>query len=249
MADFDAGATASSGLQVEYASSNTAVATIVNGKVHITGLGTTDISASQTGDDKYKAAATVVRLLTVKDLTAPTQPQALTAIKGNGGRVKLVWLASTDDIGVAGYYIYQDGVSLNTTPITGTAFITDAPHGRDVYTFTVIAADAAGNLSEESAPVRFTNNNGLGGNGSQGMLTIFPNPSNGHFRVRLNSQETGSVNITISNAAGNIIQQITDRKFGNLYQKEIRLHCAPNGLYLVRVTVGAFTQTSIVIIK
>ncbi len=39
-ADFDAGAMASSGLPVEYASSNTMVATIVNGKVHIAGLGT-----------------------------------------------------------------------------------------------------------------------------------------------------------------------------------------------------------------
>jgi hypothetical protein len=217
--------------------------------VHITGLGTTNILASQPGDNMYREAEKVEQQLTVKDLTAPAQPQALTAIKSNGGRVKLVWLASTDDIGVTGYYIYQDGVPLNTAPVTGTTFITDAPHGRVVYTFTAIAADAAGDLSLPGAPVRFSNNNGHGGNGSQEMLTIFPNPSNGHFRVRLNSQETGSVTITISNAAGNTIQQLTDRKHGNLYQKEIRLHCAPNGLYLVRVTVGAFTQTSIVIIK
>ncbi len=249
IADFDAGATASSGLPVEYTSSSTAVATIVNGKVHITGLGTTAISAAQPGNDKYKAAATVVRLLTVKDLTAPTQPQALTAIKSNGGRVKLMWLASTDDVGVVGYYIYQDGVQLNAVPVTGNTFITDAPHGRIVYTYTVIAADAAGNLSLASGPVRFSNNNGHGGNGSQEMLTIFPNPSNGHFRVRLNSQETGSVTITISNAAGNTIHQVTDRKQGTMYQKEIRMRCPANGMYLVRVTVGAFTQTSIVIIK
>jgi hypothetical protein len=249
-ADFDAGATASSGLPVEYASSNTTVATIVNGKVHITGLGITDISASQPGDNLYKAATTVVQLLTVKDLTAPTQPQALTAIRTTGNRVKLIWLASTDDIGVAGYYIYRNGVQLNTEPVSGTSFITDAPHGNNVYTYTVIAVDAAGNMSVESAAVRFANSNGHGGgNNSQEVLKIFPNPSNGNFKVQLNSRETGIVTISIHNAAGNILQQITDNKPGNWYQKDIRLKCPTNGLYLVRVTVGAFTQTSIVIIK
>jgi hypothetical protein len=250
IADFDAGATASSGLQVNYASSNAAVATIVNGKVHITGLGTTGISASQPGDNKYKAATTVVQSLTVKDLTAPTQPQALTAIKHSGNRVKLIWLASTDDIGVAGYYLYRNGVQINTEPVTGTSFMTDAPRGHQVYTYTVVAADAAGNVSPASDAVLYSNNNGHGGgNGSQDILKIFPNPSNGNFKVQLISQETGPVTITISNSAGNIIQQVTDRKQGIMYQKEIRLHCPSNGLYLVRVTVGAFTQTSIVIIK
>jgi hypothetical protein len=81
------------------------------------------------------------------------------------------------------------------------------------------------------------------------MLTIFPNPSNGNFKVQLNSKETGNVTITISSSAGNSIQQLTDRKQGIMYQKEVRLQCPTKGLYLVRVSVGAFVQTSIVIIK
>jgi hypothetical protein len=248
IADFDAGATASSGLTVEYASSNTSVATIVNGKVHISGLGVTEITASQPGDNMYKAAAAVAQLLTVKDLTPPGQPQALTAIK-HGNRVKLIWLAATDDIGVVGYYIYRDSVQLNTEPVIGTSFITDAPRGHQVYTYTVVAVDAAGNLSQASDAVLFSNNNGHGGNGSPDILTIFPNPSNGNFKVLLNSKETGNVTVTISNSAGNFIQQINDRKQGILYQKEVRLQCPAKGLYLVRVTAGAFAQTSIVIIK
>lgn len=248
-ADFDAGATASSGLNVEYASSNTSVATIVNGKMHITGLGATQIAASQPGDNMYKAATPIAQLLTVKDLTAPSQPRALTAIK-QGNRVKLIWLASTDDIGVVGYYIYRNGVLLNTEPVTGTSYLTDAPRGHQVYTYTVIATDAAGNLSQPSDAVLFSNNNGHGGgNGSLDILTIFPNPSNGNFKVQLNSKETGNVTITISNSAGNIIQQITDRKQGIMYQKDVRLQCPTKGLYLVRGSVGAFAQTSIVIIK
>jgi hypothetical protein len=63
-ADF-APATASSGLPVSYASSNTAVATIVGSNIHIVGPGTTMITASQGGDSNYNAAAVVQQSLTV----------------------------------------------------------------------------------------------------------------------------------------------------------------------------------------
>ena len=55
-ADFAPGATASSGLAVTYASSNPAVATIASGKIHLTGGGTTTITATQAGDAKWNAA-------------------------------------------------------------------------------------------------------------------------------------------------------------------------------------------------
>ncbi|MEZ0484442.1 cellulose binding domain-containing protein [Fibrella aquatica] len=64
-ADFDAGATATSGLSVSYTSSNTAVATIVNGKVHIVGEGTAVITAFQAGDANVEAATPVSQTLTV----------------------------------------------------------------------------------------------------------------------------------------------------------------------------------------
>ncbi|GEM_PF-5709062 len=63
--DFDALATASSGLVVTLLSSNTAVATIISGKIHITGAGKTTITASQSGDGTYNAANDVGQLLTV----------------------------------------------------------------------------------------------------------------------------------------------------------------------------------------
>jgi autotransporter-associated beta strand protein len=64
-ADFDAGATASSGLAVSYTSSNENVATIVNNQIHIVGAGTSEISASQDGNDIYNAATSVTQPLTV----------------------------------------------------------------------------------------------------------------------------------------------------------------------------------------
>src|SRR5664279_4863514 len=55
--DYAPGATASSGLTVSYASSDSLVATIVAGQIHIVGAGTTTIRASQAGNTNYNAAS------------------------------------------------------------------------------------------------------------------------------------------------------------------------------------------------
>jgi hypothetical protein len=63
--DFSPGATASSGLTVSYSSSNTSVATIVSNKIHIVGVGSSNITASQSGNTLYNAATSVVKSLVV----------------------------------------------------------------------------------------------------------------------------------------------------------------------------------------
>jgi hypothetical protein len=63
--DFSPEASASSGLPVTYASSKPAVATIVDGKIHIVGLGTTIITASQAGNAGTHPAPDVSQTLTV----------------------------------------------------------------------------------------------------------------------------------------------------------------------------------------
>jgi len=74
-ADFAPGATASSALTISYTSSDTTVATIINGKVHITGAGTAIITASQLGDAHYNAATSVSQALTVTPLQLKVQYQ------------------------------------------------------------------------------------------------------------------------------------------------------------------------------
>jgi surface protein len=64
-APFSLTGTASSGLSVTYASSNTAVATVSGSTVTILAAGATNITASQTGDTNYDAATDVVQALTV----------------------------------------------------------------------------------------------------------------------------------------------------------------------------------------
>jgi len=65
-ADFDSGATSNnSGIPITYASSNTNVATIVNGKIHVIAVGSSTITASQPGDGSHNAATDVQQTLTV----------------------------------------------------------------------------------------------------------------------------------------------------------------------------------------
>jgi hypothetical protein len=66
--DFDPAATATSGLAVTYTSENPAVATIVNGKVHINAVGSAVIKAYQPGNSSFSAATPVSDTLTVKAL-------------------------------------------------------------------------------------------------------------------------------------------------------------------------------------
>ncbi len=78
--DFNAGATASSGLAIVYSSSNTAVATIVNGNIHIAGPGTSVITAYQTGDEYTYNEASATQLLTVTPVYAYTPSNATTTV-------------------------------------------------------------------------------------------------------------------------------------------------------------------------
>ena len=64
-APFALNGTASSGLTVSYVSSNTAVATVSGSTVTIIAAGSTNITASQTGDTDYNAASAVIQGFTV----------------------------------------------------------------------------------------------------------------------------------------------------------------------------------------
>lgn len=63
--DFSPVASSTSGLPIVYSSSNSNVATIVDGKIHITGAGTTTITAGNPGSSLYLPAANVQQQLVV----------------------------------------------------------------------------------------------------------------------------------------------------------------------------------------
>lgn len=77
-ADFDPGATATSGTPVGYTSNNTNALAVVNGQLQIKGAGTADITAGHPGDDFYNPAPDVIQTITVNkaSLTIKANDQA-----------------------------------------------------------------------------------------------------------------------------------------------------------------------------
>ncbi|WP_448700581.1 LamG-like jellyroll fold domain-containing protein [Mucilaginibacter sp. AW1-3] len=93
--DLVTGASASSGLPLSYTSSDTTVAKVIGGKVHITGAGSTDITASQNGNFAYFAATPVTQTLTVKKLTQQLTFNPLPAKRPGDADLALTATAST----------------------------------------------------------------------------------------------------------------------------------------------------------
>ena len=98
---------------------------------------------------------------TTADNAAPTEPGALSLIGASDDAVGLSWTGSTDNVGIAGYRVYQDTggggwVSLGTT--SQRFFTISGLDPSTGYTFGVTAFDAAGNVSTRAELVTATNN-------------------------------------------------------------------------------------------
>ena len=82
------------------------------------------------------------------DTAVPSVPQNLTATAGDQ-HVSLAWSASTDNVGVSGYYVLRGGARIAT--VTGTGYTDTAVTDGTQYGYTVEAFDAAGNVSSASS--------------------------------------------------------------------------------------------------
>jgi chitodextrinase len=120
----------------------------------ITTPGSTQISFSS--KESGSNAAQLMVYLSVQDTNPPTTPTGLTASAVAPAQVDLAWQASTDDIGVAGYTIYRDGVTLVTVPGSTLAYSDTSAMPSTAYSYTMDAFDAAGNHSSQSSPASAT---------------------------------------------------------------------------------------------
>jgi len=128
-ADFDPAATSTnSTIPVTYASSNTGVATIVAGMIHITGTGTSQITASQAGNDYYLAATPVMQELTVNK--APLLLVADNKVKfENQPNPALTFTG-------VGFVYNEDASVLTEQPVLSTAATADSAPGDYVIAIT-----------------------------------------------------------------------------------------------------------------
>src|SRR5215471_14369070 len=97
------------------------------------------------------AAASATTLAAAGDTTPPSAPTGLKATVVSSAQINLTWKASTDNVGVAGYTVYLNGVALTTT--TATSFQHTGLAPSTTYSYRVSAFDAAGNSSAATAAV------------------------------------------------------------------------------------------------
>src|SRR5207237_756122 len=87
--------------------------------------------------------------ITIPDSQKPTAPGNLTATPGGAGKIDLGWQASTDNVGVTGYRVFRGTSQIATVNGTTTSYKDTPPNGA-TYTYTVVAVDAAANVSDAS---------------------------------------------------------------------------------------------------
>ena len=90
------------------------------------------------------------------DVQAPTVPAGLASASVTQTSFTLSWTASTDNVGVTGYDVFQDNVKISTANITATNFAVSGLTPSTSYAYTVVAKDAAGNISASSNPLTVT---------------------------------------------------------------------------------------------
>ena len=133
-ADYSAGATASSGLTVSLSSSNTAVATIVSGQIHIVGPGSTTITASQAGNSTYSPATSVSQSLTVNKASSSITATGTTSFAYNHSAQGPASASESGSTGAITYSYSGTG---------GTTYAASTTKPTNVGTYQVIATVAA----------------------------------------------------------------------------------------------------------
>ena len=109
------------------------------------GSHTFKVTATSSGvSDPTPATATWV-----VDTTSPSAPTGLTAVAASATAIGLTWVASTDNVAVAGYDVARDGTLLET--VAGTTFTDSTVTTGTFYRYTVSARDQAGNSSLPSS--------------------------------------------------------------------------------------------------
>ncbi len=123
----------------------------------VTSIGSYSATATQNGNRwvmhmvAFKADAGVV------DATPPSVPTGVTATPSSSSQINLAWNPSTDNVGVTGYKVFRNGAQIGTP--TANSYTDTGLIANTTYSYTIAAADAAGNTSAQSAGVSATTPN------------------------------------------------------------------------------------------
>jgi chitodextrinase len=109
--------------------------------------GSHTLTANAYDSSNNVSSSSVVVNVSNGDTSSPSTPTGLSASAAAYNQVNLAWSASTDNVGVAGYYIVRNGTTMAQTSGAGTSFTDSTVNASTTYAYQVMAHDAAGNSS------------------------------------------------------------------------------------------------------
>ena len=143
-------------------SSATATSAIITGLSASTTYSFTVKAKDAAGNMSPASTALSVSTPATADTQAPTAPTNLASSNVTSTSFTLSWTASTDNVGVIGYDVFQNSTKINTADVTSTSFAVTGLSASTTYSFTVKAKDAAGNVSPASTALSVTTSGGGG---------------------------------------------------------------------------------------
>jgi hypothetical protein len=223
--DFTISASATSGLPVVITTSDPLVASVIQGKIRITGAGSCSITVSQPGNEDYLAAAPVSQTLTVQKAGQTITFPALAAKKTGDPDFSPAAVASS---GLPCSYTSSNPevaqIVNNQIRITGAGqtTITAAQEGNTNYQ----AAAAVPQILTVTVPT------GIKMVGAVEDFELFPNPASGYVTIRMN-KAIGEV--VFYNAWGSVVyRKIYPSSECTIPVKSI----GSPGIYLVKVNTA-----------
>jgi hypothetical protein len=221
-ADFAAGATSTNTtIPITYTSSNTGVATIVGTNIHITGAGTSVITASQAGSVGYFPAADVARTLTVNKVNLAVKVRDTTKIEGDAN--------PAFTITYTGFVLGETAANLTTAPTVSTTATTNSAPG--YYTLT-----PQGGVSQNYNFVY-----------TAGRLTIFPltgntvqyinafTPSSGVVTVRVFSVKPLLGDVLMYDMNGRLVAKKNLFMPAGFINTDLHVPSMPSGIYFIHI--------------
>ncbi|RYE16363.1 MAG: hypothetical protein EOP51_25930, partial [Sphingobacteriales bacterium] len=156
------------------------------------------------------AISSEVSVVTLFDTNPPTPPSNLLVVTTSRSSITLSWTASTDDVGVAKYEIYVDGVKRYVT--SATTFTVYNLAALSTHSFVVRAVDATGNVSPPSNQISASAAlSGLSYKYYEGSWDVLPNFAN---QTVLATGITQNVDIT---------RRLRNDDFGFLWEGYIKI--------------------------
>lgn len=221
---FELVGTASSGLSLSYTSTDENVATVSGSTVTIVGAGSTEIIASQAGDDTYYQAMEVVQILTVNKAEQSITFDTLTAVTFGDADFELT-AASDSGLGIT-YSSSDETVATiagNIVSIVGagTTEITASQAGDDTYK----AAVDVSHILTVVIPLT------VGYSMVDNLLKIYPNPASDKIKIEV-SQENWLGEVAIYDLSGSLIQKLASPS------QYIQVGELTKGAYLIKINLA-----------